>query len=143
MFWNFKLMAAFAVVIVLTVSQCNANFQEIRASLMPRKTVATSYLTLKRYSRMRCAEKCYAEGKQGRRTIAAFNKASSSCRLSMDSEQDVVDIPDDSSAVYIIQHESPVVTQGILDDNSTTSSSIIKHFPINQVYKFINYRNDW
>ena len=87
---------------------------------MPRKTVATSYLTLERYSHMRCVEKCYAEGKQGRCTIAAFNKASSSCRLSMDSEQDVVDTQDDSSSVYILQHQPPVVIQGILDKKINT-----------------------
>jgi len=133
MFWNFKMMAAFAVVIFVTVTRCNANFQEFRASLMPRKTVATSYLTLEQYSHMRCVEKCYAEGKQGRCTIAAFNKASSSCRLSMDSEQDVMDTPDDSSAVYIIQHESPVVKQGILDDSST----LLKYVAFSQVTEFI------
>jgi len=131
MFWNFKLMAAFAVVIVLTVSQCNANFQEFRASLMPRKTVATSYLTLERYSHMRCVEKCYAEGKQGRCTIAAFNKATRSCRLSMDSQCDILDTSDDSSGVYTFQH----VTQGSLYDYSTMSSSNITHFLINHVNK--------
>jgi len=140
MFWNFKFKTAFAVVIVLTVSQCNANFQEFRASF--GKTVATSYLTLERYSNIRCVEKCYEEGKQGRCTIAAFNTASMSCRLSMDSEQDVVDTPDDSNMVYILQQQPPVVTQGTLDDNSAMSSSTIKHFPINQVNKFINCRHD-
>jgi len=114
MFWNFTLMAAFAVVIFVSVSQCNANFQEFKASLMPRKTVATSYLTLERYSHIRCVEKCYTEGKQGRCTIAAFNTATRSCRLSMDSEQDVVDTPDDSNIVFILQQQPPVVTQGTL-----------------------------
>jgi len=103
---------------------------------MTKKTVATSYLTIERYSNIRCVEKCYAEKRQGRCTIAAFNKASSSCRLSMDSEQDVVDAPDDWSGIYIFQHEP----QGSLDNNSTMSSSNIKHFPINQVNRFIKLK---
>jgi len=68
---------------------------------MTGKTVATSYLTLERYSKIRCVEKCNAEGKHGRCIVAAFNKATKVCRLSMDSQQDVVDTPDDSSGVYI------------------------------------------
>jgi len=106
MFRNFKLMSALAVLILANVCQCKADFQEFEASWLTRKTVATSYLTLERYSNIRCVEKCNAEGKQGRCTIAAFNTATMSCRLSMDSQQDVVDVPDDSSGVYIFQAQS-------------------------------------
>jgi len=109
MFWYFTSMTTFTVVILVSVSQCTADIQELRASWMARKTVPTSYLTLERYSKIRCAEKCYAEGKQGKCKIAAFNKATKTCRLSMDSHQDAVDISDDSSGVYILP-------QGILDE---------------------------
>ena len=119
MFRNFKLMSALAVLILAKGFQCKADFQEFRALFPLRKTVATSYLTLERYSNKRCVEKCYAESKQGRCTIAAFNTATMSCRLSMDSQQDVVHVPDDSSGVYIFQHDPPVVSQGIADDNFT------------------------
>jgi len=109
MFWYFTSMTTFTVVILVSVSQCTADIQELRASWMARKTVPTSYLTLERYSKIRCAEKCYAEGKQGKCKIAAFNKATKTCRLSMDSHPDAVDISDDSSGVYILP-------QGILDE---------------------------
>jgi len=113
MLWNFKDLAAFAVVILVTVSQCNADFQECRATWITKKTVATSYLTLERFSNMRCLEKCYSENRQGRCNIAAFNSASMACHLSMDSEQDIVDISDGSSGVYVFG------LQGNLDDNVT------------------------
>jgi len=90
-----------------------------------KETVATSYLTLERYSNIRCVEKCYAENKQGRCTIAAFNSATMSCRLRMDSQQDVVHVPDDSSGVYILQHDPPVVSQGIADNHLTMPLSYI------------------
>jgi len=117
MFRNFKITAAFAVVFLVTFSHCITDFQEFK--LITKKTVATSYLTFERNSDIRCVERCYAEGKQERCTIAAFNTATMSCRLSMDSQQDVVDISDDSSGVYIFQPHPAVVTQGILDDRMT------------------------
>ena len=109
MIWYFTSMTTFTVVILVSVSQCTADIQELRASWMARKTVPTSYLTLERYSKIRCAERCYADGKQGKCKIAAFNKSTKTCRLSMGSQPDVMDISDDSSGVYILP-------QGILDN---------------------------
>jgi len=100
MFWIFKLMAQFAVIILATVSLSNADLQEFFATRLKGKTVATSYLTLKRLSQVRCAEKCYNEG---RCRIAGYNKVTKVCRLSNDSQQDVLDIADDSSSVFIYQ----------------------------------------
>jgi len=119
MIWNFKLMAAVTVVIVATVFLTYADIEEFMVTFLKRKTVATSYLTLERFSKVQCAEKCYKEGKQGRCRIAGYNKDTKTCRLSMDSQQDVLDFPDDSSGVFIYQQEPVVTTQGIVGNNAT------------------------
>ena len=114
MFWDFKTIAAFVVVFLAVVAQSRADFQEFRTLFLTRKKVATTYSTVKSFSRMRCVEKCYDEKKQGRCNIAGYNKATETCSLSMDSEQNVVDTIDDSSGVFIFQQEPLAITQGIL-----------------------------
>jgi len=71
------------------------------ASNVKGKTVATSYLTSQSLSKIRCVEKSYKEGKQGKCIVAGYNKASKICRLSMDSVEDLLDIANDSSGVFI------------------------------------------
>ena len=115
MCWYIKTVALFTVVILSIIALSHADFQDFFATFLKRKTVATSYLTLERFSKVQCAEKCYKEGKQGRCRIAGYNKGSKVCRLSMDSQQDVLDIADDSSGVfiYMYQQQPPFTTQGI------------------------------
>ena len=96
-------MATCVVVFLVTFSQSCAEIQDFEANFMKRKTVTTSYLTVERYSKVQCVEKCYKEGKEGRCSIAAYNKATRSCRLSMDSQYDLLDTSDDASGVFIYQ----------------------------------------
>jgi len=105
-------MTTFVVVILVTVSLSYAEIQDFKATFMKGKTVATSYLTVERYSKVQCVEKCYKEGKEGRCSIAEYSKATRSCRLSLDSQYDLLDTYDDSSGVYVYQ-EPLVTTQGI------------------------------
>jgi len=112
MFCYFKAVATIAVVILATVFPSRADFRELRALFVNGKTVATSYLTIQSFSEVRCVERCYKEGKQGRCNIAGYNKATNSCLLSMDSQQDVVDSTDDSNGVFIFQQEPLATTQG-------------------------------
>ena len=115
MSWYFKSLTTFVVVVLFTFSQSFVDIQDFKATFVTRKTITSSYLTVERYSKIQCVEKCYKEGKEGRCNIAAYNKATRSCRLSMDSQLDLLDTYDDSSGVYIYQE--PLVTiQGILND---------------------------
>ena len=106
----FKAVATIAVVILATVFPSRADF--FKATFMTRKTVATSYLTIQSYSGVRCVDRCCREGRKGRCSIAGYNKATKSCLLSMDSQQDVVDSTDDSNGVFIFQQEPLATTQG-------------------------------
>jgi len=112
MFWYLKLLATFVVVILFTFPQSLAEIQDFKATFLKRKTITSSYLTVERYSKIQCVEKCYKEGKEGRCSVAVYNKATRSCQLSMDSQLDLLDTYDDSSGVYIYQ-EPLVTTQGI------------------------------
>jgi len=113
MFWYLKASVTFVVVILATVSESRADLQEFLASFKKGKTVTASYQTLERFSKVQCADKCYQEGKLGRCRIAGYNKNTKVCRLSMDSQCDILDIADDSSGVFIYQQEPLVTTQGI------------------------------
>jgi len=112
MSWYFTTMATFVVVILVAVSLSYAEIADYKANFVKGKTVATSYLTVERYSKVQCVEKCYREGMEGRCSIAEYSKATRSCKLSMDSQYDVLDTSDDSSGVLIY----PVTIPGIVDD---------------------------
>ena len=118
MFWYLRSLATFVVVILFTFSQSLAEIQDFKATFLKRKTITSSYLTVERYSKIQCVEKCYKEGKEGRCSIAEYNEATRSCRLSMDSQFDLLDTSDDWNGVYIYQ-EPLVTTQGILEDNNS------------------------
>jgi len=123
MSWYFTTMATFVVVILVAVSLSYAEIADYKANFVKGKTVATSYLTVERYSKVQCVEKCYREGKEGRCSIAEYSKATRSCKLSMDSQFDILDSPDDSSGIFIY----PVTIQGIVEDSWTLSLSDVWH----------------
>ena len=114
----FETMAAFAVISLAT--QSRAEF--FKATFISNKTVSTRYLQVTPMSKLQCVEKCYTEGKHGRCVIAGYTNATQSCHLSMDSQQDVVDVPDESVGVFIYQQQQLDETQGtkcISDDHAT------------------------
>lgn len=99
----FEIVAIFVVVFLAIVPHSQADFEQFSVTFVGGKTVTTNYLTLERFSIVQCVEKCYNEGKNGRCSVAGYNRATQTCRLSMDSEQDVEDIPDASNGVFIFQ----------------------------------------
>jgi len=103
MFFYFELIATVVVVILAAVPYSQADFQQFKATFVGRKTVSTSYRTLERLSIVQCVEKCYNEGKLGRCTVAGYNRATQTCRLSMDSSHDVEDTADASSGVFVYE----------------------------------------
>ena len=55
-------------------------------------------------------EKCFEEGKKGACSVAGYNKATKVCYLSTDSEDEVVDVADELSGVFIL----PQPAQGMI-----------------------------
>jgi len=105
MFWKLKVMAAFAVVILAIVFLSHADIQEFKQTFVKGKTVATSYQIKEGVSKLQCAEMCHKERMQGRCRIAGYNKGTRVCRLSMDCLYNVLDIADDSTGVFMDEHE--------------------------------------
>ena len=135
MSWYFKPMATFVVGMLVTISLSYAEIQDFKATFIKGKTVASSYLTIERYSKVQCVEKCYNEGKEGRCSIAEYSKATRSCKLSMDSQYDVLDSSDVSSGVFIYQ-EPPVTTQGKFYDKLKLSVSNVWHLQLSSDNNF-------
>jgi len=99
-------MSALLVAIIIHLSMValsSANIQDISAAFITRKTVATSHTSLQKYSKVQCVKKCFEEGKKGACSIAGYNKATKVCYLSNDSEDDVVDDPNEMAGVLILQ----------------------------------------
>jgi len=94
-----------------TFALSSANKQGIYATFTKGKAVASSHTSLQQCSQIQCVRKCFKEGKEGACNVAGYNKATKVCYLSTDSEDEIVDVADDFSGVFIV----PQPTQGNLN----------------------------
>ena len=68
-----------------------------------RKCVGSSRMTLHHYSKLKCVQKCHEENTKGLCNVAGYDKGTKTCYLSMDSHQDVLDVDDELSGVYLLE----------------------------------------
>jgi len=92
-----------SVVLFLTIAVCSATIQNVMTRFTVNKSVATSYTTLQKISKIECAIRCHKERLNGRCTLAGYNKATRTCYLSVDNPQDIIDTTDDTSGVVFFE----------------------------------------
>jgi len=93
-----------AVLCFLTLPKCEATILTASANFTKGKAVLTSHTTIQPYSKIQCAEKCFDEGRNGRCTVAGYNKALKACYLSIDAEENVLDVADEMSGVLYMKN---------------------------------------
>ena len=97
-------MSAFIWLVLLSVVVvATAAIDTVATTFTNGKFVATSHTTLQPFSKIQCVEKCHQEERKGMCSLAAYNKATKTCYLSTDSQQDVVDVSDESVGVFFLQ----------------------------------------
>ena len=95
-----KSVAIAVIAVLLQCSLCKAVFQTTATHLTMGKTVATHYLTLFSYSDIKCVRKCFNERKHNRCSVAGYDKATETCFLSNDGQQELLDIADEAVGVF-------------------------------------------
>jgi len=95
-----KSVAIAVIAVLLQCSLCKAVFQTTATHLTMGKTVATPYLTLFSYSDIKCVRKCFNERKQNRCSVAGYDKATETCFLSNDGQQELLDTADEAVGVF-------------------------------------------
>ena len=93
-----------AVLCFFTLPKCEATILTASANFTKGKAVLTSHTTIQLYSKIQCAEKCFDEGRNGRCTVAGYNKALKACYLSVDAEENVLDVADEMSGVLYMKN---------------------------------------
>lgn len=88
--------------LVLIMRQCGAQIQDVNTQFVGRKIVATSHLILQQYSKIKCVKKCHEENLKGLCNVAGYNKTTQTCYISVDSQQDVLDVADDMAGVFFM-----------------------------------------
>jgi len=86
-------------VLLCTNALCKATIQATLANFTQGKAVATSYMFLQPLSKILCAVKCFDDGKQGGCNVAGYNTTTKGCFLSIDTQEDVVDVEDETTGV--------------------------------------------
>jgi len=97
-----KLIATVVILYLVTLAYSEAQMQEIIATLIQNKAVATSYATIQPYSKAQCVNKCFDQSRQGRCKSAGYNKATQSCQLSDDMQHQVLNSTDEAAEVFIL-----------------------------------------
>jgi len=106
----------FAIPVFVTLALCRNNWEEIRPTFVAEKFVATSHTTLKPYSQIQCVDRCFRAARNGRCSVAGYNKTAQSCHLSTDKLEDIVDVDDKSSGVFLVQLEPTGIIRIVLRD---------------------------
>jgi len=88
------------IVFLSVISMCKANIQTAEAKGVGGTVVATSYLTLHSYSKIKCVQKCFDEKRQNRCKIAGYHKASKLCYLSNDTQ--LIGTADEAFSVFFL-----------------------------------------
>ena len=88
--------------LLFTTTICDANLWTKTAVITKGKAVSTSLKTFLRFSEIQCVKKCYAERQDNLCNIAGYNKTSKVCALSIDSQNDLVDVADDMAGVFVM-----------------------------------------
>jgi len=84
-----------SMVILFSVSRCNADIESVRFTFTGNKSVNTTHTTLHDISDIQCARKCNKERQNGRCTLAGYDKRTKTCYLSDDDPLNVVDTGDE------------------------------------------------
>jgi len=93
------------ILLFVTLALCQKDWEEIRPSFMTGKFVTTSHTTLRPFSQIQCVDRCFREAKNGRCSVAGYNKTAQSCHLSTGNNEITVDVADVSSGVFVVQLE--------------------------------------
>jgi len=91
------------IILLFTISLCNAEILSVTTKFTEKKSVATSYTTLQKISKIKCVEKCNKDRQNGRCTLAGYNKATKTCYLSDDDPQAALDTDDEMTGVFFYE----------------------------------------
>jgi len=95
-----KVQLYIVVLSFFILPKCEATLSSASANFTKGKAVLTNHTTIQPYSKIQCAEKCFEEGRYGRCIVAGYNKALKARYLSVDAEENVVDVADEMSGVF-------------------------------------------
>jgi len=98
-----KHAATVAVVILMTIVLCSADIQEVRTEFVKNKVLSTSYATTQHISKLNCVQWCSRDRQMGKCKIAGYNKYAKTCSLSMDNPEDLINVADEMTGVYVIE----------------------------------------
>jgi len=101
-----QLPSLLMVIVFMKVIVCGATFVTTYANFISRKAVASSFRTIEPFSQIQCVRECINEGRKGVCNLAGYHASSKKCQLSVDSEQDLVDVEDGMSGVFVITYGS-------------------------------------
>jgi len=89
-----------SIVILFTVSLCNADIESVKFTFTGNKSVNTTHTTLYDISDIQCTRRCITEKQNGRCTLAGYDKRTKTCYLSDDDQLNVFDIDDAMIGVF-------------------------------------------
>jgi len=95
--------ATLAVVVLMTIALCSTTMRDARTQFVKNKLLATSYATEQAISQLNCVRWCFRDGNKGKCKIAGYSLSENVCSLSMDSPEDLMDVADEMSGVFVIE----------------------------------------
>jgi len=101
-----KTAATVAVVILMTIALCSADIQAVRTEFVKNKVLSSSYATKQPISKLNCVQWCSRDRQVGKCKTAGYNKYSKECKLSMDNQEDLMDVADEMTGVFVLNGDN-------------------------------------
>jgi len=79
----------------------------LHRSHLKNKLLATNYATEQAISQLNWVRWCFRDGNKGKCKIAGYNVSGNSCSLSMDTPDDLTDVADEMSGVFVMFVSGP------------------------------------
>lgn len=102
MFFYTQKAATVAIVFLFTIALCLAEIREVRTQFVKKKLLSTSYAIKQPISQLHCVQWCSKDRQTGKCKIAGYNKSSKTCQLSMDYPQQLMDVADEMTGVFLV-----------------------------------------
>jgi len=103
MFYYTEKAGTVAVVFLLTIALCSTTMRDARTQFVKNKIISTSYVSKQPISQLNCVRWCLSDGNKGKCKIAGYKMSENSCSLSMDNPDDLVEVADEMSGVFVIE----------------------------------------
>ena len=114
MSFSFKTLTTVTFVVFVTFLLTDAIQESIRRKFVKGKAVLNSFKTIQSFSKRHCLATCLEYARHDMCRIAGYNKATGTRQLSLDRNEDVLDVDNQEIGVFFVEGNIGILFRTVL-----------------------------